>query len=117
MNTKTKAKLEAAGFAVGDVDEFLTLTPEELALVELRAALSRTVRTKRLEAALTQAQLAERMKSTQARVAKIEDGSQEVSLDLMFRGLFAVGGRVADVVPTQTRRAKRTSASTPTKAR
>jgi len=32
------------------------------------------------------------MKSRQSRVAKMEAGAADVSLDLLFRGLFALGG-------------------------
>jgi predicted transcriptional regulator len=46
---------------------------------------------------VTQSQLAKRIKSTQARVAKVEAGSPDVSLDLMFRSLFVAGGNLDDV--------------------
>jgi transcriptional regulator with XRE-family HTH domain len=64
------------------------------------------VRTRRIARKLSQHQLADRMKSSQSRVAKIESGSAGVSLDLMFRGLFAVGGKVSDLShpPKPTRR-------------
>jgi hypothetical protein len=37
------------------------------------------------------------LKTSQPRVAKIEAGSSDVSLDLMFRSLFALGGRLKDL--------------------
>jgi hypothetical protein len=37
------------------------------------------------------------MKSSQSRVAKIEAGEADVSLDLSFRALFAAGGNLADL--------------------
>ena len=43
-------------------------------------------------------QLAERIGSSQFRVAKIEAASIEVSLDLMLRGFFSAGGRLSDLV-------------------
>ena len=39
---------------------------------------------------LIQAKLANLLQSSQSRVAKIEAGSSDVSLDLMFRSLFAL---------------------------
>lgn len=33
----------------------------------------------------------------QSRVAKLEAGSADVSLDLLIRSLFAVGGKLADL--------------------
>ena len=40
-----------------------------------------------------------KLKSGQARTAKLEAGSTDVSLDLLFRGLFAVGGGLAYLEP------------------
>ena len=98
MDKKKKQALEVAGFRVGDTAEFLGLTDEEHQLVELRVALSRAVRRLRQEQQWTQQQLAAKLRSSQSRVAKIEAGSTDVSLDLLFRGLFAVGGQLADLV-------------------
>lgn len=36
MNPKKRAKLEANGWRIGNADDFLELTPEESALVELQ---------------------------------------------------------------------------------
>lgn len=102
MNDKKRKALEAAGYRVGDVSDFLGLTAEERELVELRAAVSAAVREQRKKRNLSQAKLAELLHSSQSRVAKMEAGSADTSLDLMFRSLFAVGGRVADVVRLQS---------------
>jgi DNA-binding XRE family transcriptional regulator len=100
MNAAKRKKLEAAGFTVGDVEDFLDLTPEERELVELRLTISRSVRLRREEQSLTQKDLAKRIGSSQSRVAKLESGAGDVSLDLMFRGFFAIGGKVADLIRT-----------------
>src|SRR5438105_8959522 len=97
MDRAKQKALEAAGFRVGDAEEFLGLTDEERRLVELRVAVSRAVRRRRQEQRLTQQQLAAKLKSSQSRIAKIEAGAADVSLDLLFRGLFAVGGGLADL--------------------
>lgn len=97
MDKQKQKSLVAAGFQVGDAADFLGLTEEERSLVELRVAVSRTVRRLREEQRLTQQQLAARLKSSQSRVAKIEAGSTDVSLDLLFRGLFALGGKLTDL--------------------
>ena len=47
---------------------------------------------------MTQKALAKLIGSTQARVAKAETGTVEVSLDLMFRAFFAAGGTLEDLV-------------------
>ena len=41
--------------------------------------------------------MADRIELSQPRVAKIEAAAADVSLDQMFRGLFAVGGNVEDL--------------------
>ena len=107
--TKRKA-LEAAGFRFGDAEDFLGLSDEERQLVELRLAVSRAVRRLREAQQLTQKELAGRLKSSQSRVAKLELGASDVSLDLLFRGLFALGGRVSDVVTNTTAGKRRKSA-------
>jgi predicted XRE-type DNA-binding protein len=115
MNDKKRMALEAAGYRVGDVGEFLGLSREERALVELRAAVSAAVHERRKKQNLTQAKLAELLHSSQSRVAKIEAGSGDVSLDLMFRSLFAVGGGVADVLKKPSTRRSVGGGRRPTK--
>jgi DNA-binding XRE family transcriptional regulator len=97
MDKIKRKALEAAGFQFGDAEDFLKLTKEERRLVELRLAVSRAVRRRRLKKRLTQQQLASRLNSSQSRVAKIEAGAADVSLDLMFRSLFTVGGGLSDL--------------------
>jgi predicted XRE-type DNA-binding protein len=100
MNRDKRRALEEAGFVFGDAEDFLELTPGERDLVELRLAVSRAIRTRRMQQHLTQAEVAKRLKTSQPRIAKIEAGASDVSLDLMFRGLFALGGTMKDVRTT-----------------
>lgn len=94
VDKKTRQALKSAGYWVGDAEDFLQLTDEERRLVELRLAVSRAVR-ERLEASnMTQQQLAQKLRSSQSRIAKIEKAVPGVSLDLSFRALFAVGGGI-----------------------
>jgi predicted XRE-type DNA-binding protein len=97
MNESKKRALEAAGWVMGDAEEFLELTVEERQLVELRVAVSRAVRALRERQNLTQTQVARKLKTSQPRIAKLESGASDVSLDLMFRGLFALGGTINDL--------------------
>lgn len=46
MNPKVKKRLEARGWKVGLVDEFLELTKEESAHIELRLALSEELKSR-----------------------------------------------------------------------
>jgi DNA-binding XRE family transcriptional regulator len=97
MKSTRRLCLEAAGFRFGDAEDFLDLSPEERELVDLRLKLSRLVRILRERRKLTQNELAARIQSSQSRIAKLESGARDVSLDLMFRGFFAVGGKLSDV--------------------
>jgi ribosome-binding protein aMBF1 (putative translation factor) len=97
MDKQTRARLEAAGYWVGDAEDWLGLSEEERRMVELRVEVSRLVRHLRELHGLSQVQLAKKMKSSQSRVAKIEAGEADVSLDLSFRALFAAGGNLADL--------------------
>jgi len=97
MKPEKKQQLEAAGFKVGSADEFLALTREESALVSLRLSLAKQVRFRRLRLRYSQAELARRIGSSQSRIAKLEAAEPDVSLDLLFRALFATGAKMRDV--------------------
>ncbi len=98
MDKKTRERLTAAGFRVCDAEDFLELNAEERQLVELRLQVSKAVRRRRQERALSQKQLASKLKSSQSRIAKIESAAADVSLDLSFRALFAAGGSLTDLI-------------------
>jgi DNA-binding transcriptional regulator YiaG len=97
MKYSRKHRLEKAGFKVGTVAEFLRLTPEENALVELRFTLAREIRRRRTELKLSQTEFAQRLGSSQSRVAKLEVAEANVSLDLLFRALLATGAKLPEV--------------------
>jgi DNA-binding XRE family transcriptional regulator len=104
MDTKKWKRLEAAGWTIGDAAAFLKLTPEESALVEMRLALSQSLRERRVAAGLTQTTLAKQLGSSQSRVAKLEAGDPSVSLELLIRALLAIGASRKDVAHALTRR-------------
>lgn len=82
---------------MGDADQFLGLTPEESAMLDVRMALSSALKQRREAANLAQATLANRMKSSQSRVAKMEACDPTVSVDLLVRAIFATGATREDV--------------------
>ena len=104
MDTAKKKRLERGGWAVGSAAEFLKLSVEEAALVEMRLALSASVRDRRQQARLTQTALAKRLGSSQSRVAKMEAGDPSVSLDLLVRALLSLGATRKDVATALARR-------------
>ena len=91
MDSTKRQKLEAAGHTVTTVDAFLDLSPAESALVEARLALADALRSARTAAGLTQAQLARRVDSTQARISKAENADASVSTDLLLKAIFGTG--------------------------
>lgn len=91
MKAAKRKRLEAKGWKVGDSTEFLHLSAEEAAYVELKLALSKNLQATRKERNLTQEELARLLKSSQSRIAKMEAGDPTVSLDLLVRSLLALG--------------------------
>jgi transcriptional regulator with XRE-family HTH domain len=66
-------------------------------------ALARLLRATRTRRRLTQFELAERIGSSQSRIARIEAGDPSVSVDLLVRSLLAAG-QVPRIWPGQSRR-------------
>jgi len=91
MDTAKRQKLEAAGWKVGSTADFLELTSEESALIEMKLALAKKVKELRKMQNISQKSLAESMGSSQSRVAKMEAGDPSVSIDLLVSGLVYVG--------------------------
>ena len=97
MKASTKKKLESAGWKVGTVSEFLHLSKEDEAFVELKVALAKALRRRREVRGLTQLDVAKMVQSSQPRVAYMEAGESSVSIDLLVRTLLALGSSLADV--------------------
>ena len=97
MDARKRKRLEAAGWQVGSAADFLALSPEEVQLVEMRIALSASLKARRTRARLSQTALARRLGSSQSRVAKMEAADATVSLDLLIRALLALGASARDV--------------------
>ena len=97
MEAAKRKRLEAAGWSVGSATDFLKLSPEEAAFVELKLRLSESLKRRRLSKRLSQAALAKKIKSSQSRVAKMEASDPSVSLDLLIRALLAIGATRNDL--------------------
>ena len=91
MDKAKRKKVESAGWRVGSAVDFLGLSEDEAAFVELKLALSEELRTRREDQGLTQGALARKLGSSQSRVAKMEASDPSVSMDLLIRGLLATG--------------------------
>jgi DNA-binding XRE family transcriptional regulator len=97
MDKRKKKKLESAGWKVGGASEFLGLSDEEAAVIELKLALADAVREERARRRMTQEQLGRLLGSSQSRVAKLEASDPSVSIDLMIRALMRMGASRRDV--------------------
>lgn len=91
MDKKAAKRLRDGGWTIGDASDFLELTPEEAAFIEMKLALSRSLRNARETQGVTQIALAKLIGSSQSRVAKMEAGDPSVTADLLIRALFALG--------------------------
>ena len=109
MDKAKRKRLEKAGWKVGTAADFLELTSVEAELVEMKLALSSRLRKARERRHLTQSDLAERMGSSQSRVAKMEAGDPTVSLDLLVHGLLATGASRREIATALTTRKKAAS--------
>ena len=96
MEKTKKERLEAKGWKIGTVSDFLELTPEENVLIEIKLALSRRLKERRQER-MTQAELAEKICSSQPRVAKAENGDASVSIELLIRAMLATGATPQEI--------------------
>lgn len=91
MKAEKRKQLEGAGWRVGDARDFLALSDDEAAFVEIKLALARRLRQLREKRNWTQAELAKRVGSSQSRIAKMEAADPTVSVDLLVRSLLAIG--------------------------
>ena len=97
MNRAQVRRLEAAGWKVGDAAEFLGLTPEESALIDIKVSLIAALRALRERRGWTQTRLARRVGSSQSRIAKMENGDWHTSIDLLIGTLLALGATRREV--------------------
>ena len=91
MNAKKVALLKKKGYRVGDAGDFLQLSKEERAYIEMKAMLASALSEWRAKKHMTQEQMAKLLHSSQSRVAKMEKNDASVSMDLLIRSLMAMG--------------------------
>jgi DNA-binding XRE family transcriptional regulator len=91
MRENKRKRLKARGWKVGSAKDFLGLTDQGAAFIELKLRLALSLRDLRRRRRLTQIDLARVLRSSQSRIAKMETGDPSVSLDLLVRSLLALG--------------------------
>jgi DNA-binding XRE family transcriptional regulator len=97
MKSAKRARLEAAGWEVGDAAEFLGLSPQEVAFIDLKLALARHLRGIRIRDHRTQSEVAKMLGTSQSRVAKMEAADDSVSVDLLVMSLLSLGASRKEV--------------------
>jgi len=98
MKAEKRRRLEAAGWKQTTIQEFLNLSEADVQYIEMKLALSRLLRLVRERRRLTQTKAAALLKTSQSRFARMEAGDPSVSLDLLVRGLFALGASPRDLL-------------------
>ena len=96
MQESKRRRLEESGWKIGTVEEFLGLTSEEVTLIEIKLALSESLRERRKQQ-MTQSQLAQKIQSSQPRIARAEQGDRSVSFDLLLRAMLATGATPQEI--------------------
>jgi ribosome-binding protein aMBF1 (putative translation factor) len=95
MNEKTREILEGEGYKVYEhAGDAVGMNEYEKQLMELRIRLAISIRKRREKLNLTQADLAQRLKTTPPRVAQIERAARSISFDRILTAYAAVGGRI-----------------------
>ena len=102
MKADKRKKLESKGWKVGSANNFLSLTPEESAYIELKLSLSNSLKERRSKVRLSQVEVAKLVKTSQSRVAKMEAGDPSVSIDLLIKSLLALGASPKDLAKAIT---------------
>jgi DNA-binding XRE family transcriptional regulator len=91
MNAARKKRLQIGGWAVGTTRDFLNLSEEESAYIDIKLRLASRLSNRRRSLGITQVAMAKKIGSSQSRVAKMEAGDPSVTIDLLVRSLIAVG--------------------------
>lgn len=96
MNLRENDPVAELGWKDGTVAEFLGLTPEESALIEMKLALSKQLKRRR-QKQMTLAQLAQKLQSSQSKIEQAESGHSLVSMELLVRAMLATGATAQDI--------------------
>ena len=96
MDEAKRERLEQKGWKVGNVSEFLELTKEETALIEIKLVLSHNLKERRQQL-MTQTELAAKIQSSQPRIAKAENCDASVSIELLIRAMLATGATPQEI--------------------
>ena len=97
MEKRPKQKLEAAGWVVGDTDQFLGLTDAEADFIHLKLSSAKELKDRRMALEPSQSQVAKMVESSHSRVAKTEGADPSVSADLRIETILKLGASRAEI--------------------
>ncbi len=95
LSAKKKARIKAMGGTVTTVEEWLDLTSEDAAVLDMKIRLGEELKAHRRKKRLSQERVARILKTSQGRVSKLERG--QATLDQLARSLLALGGSPREV--------------------
>lgn len=97
MGRAKEKRLAKRGWKAGTAEEFLGLSPEESAYIDLKLRLAEALATRRKRRKLSQVQAAALLGTSQSRVSKMEAGEASVSIDLLIRSSLALGAAPGEI--------------------
>jgi predicted XRE-type DNA-binding protein len=90
LDSQKTARVQAMGGRVTTVEEWLDLTPEEVAIIDMKIRLGELIKKHRRMQRLSQEHAARILKTSQGRISKLERG--QASLDQLVWSMLALGG-------------------------
>ena len=91
MDTKKRKQLEAAGYQITDSAEWLGLTPQEQAIVNMRVNFALEIERVRKASNITQRELADKIGTRQSGVARMLNNPTTATIDSLIKTLLALG--------------------------
>ena len=91
MDTKKRKHLEAAGYQITDSAEWLGLTPQEQAIVNMRVNFALEIERVRKASNITQQELADKIGTRQSGVARMLNNPTTATIDSLIKTLLALG--------------------------
>lgn len=91
MDARKRKRLEAAGYQITDSAEWLGLTPQEQALVNMRVNFAHEIERVRKASNMTQQSLAEKIGTRQSGVARMLSNPATATIDSLVKTLLALG--------------------------
>ena len=83
------------GGRVTSVEEWLDLSPQEVAAIDMKIRLGEQIKARRRKTGLSQEGLAKLLNTSQGRVSKLEKGN--ATLDQLARSFLVLGGSAKEV--------------------